>query len=71
MFKATEHFDTSSQGEHDWTTGGDPNISHQAKIASGAFGEVHKVLSIKPRHNVDVPEGQNGRRHGGGSNIRS
>jgi hypothetical protein len=26
-----------------WTTGDDATVSHVAKIASGAYGEVHKV----------------------------
>jgi hypothetical protein len=30
---------------YDWTAAQMPGIEHQAFIASGGFGEVHKVLS--------------------------
>jgi hypothetical protein len=29
-----------------WTTGIDEEIVHQARIDSGAFGEVHKVNTV-------------------------
>jgi hypothetical protein len=28
-----------------WTTGGQAEVTHVTKIASGAYGEVHKVLA--------------------------
>jgi hypothetical protein len=28
-----------------WTTGNDPDIAHGAYIASGGFGDVHKVYN--------------------------
>jgi hypothetical protein len=35
---------------YNWTTGGDPDIVHEAYIARGGFGEVHKVLN--PTSNI-------------------
>lgn len=35
----------SSGDDFAWTTAGDTSVIHIAKIGSGAFGEVHKVIS--------------------------
>jgi hypothetical protein len=30
---------------YEWTTGREPDVEHQDKIASGGYGQVHKVKS--------------------------
>lgn len=40
-----------------WTTGGQPDVFHEKHIATGAFGEVHRVSSVYisgSPSNVDV-----------------
>ena len=32
---------------HDWTTAGNPDLSHRRWIGSGGFGDVHEVPALK------------------------
>jgi len=44
-FMASQEPTTTKSTSYDWITGGIRGIKHDAFIASGASGQVHKVLS--------------------------
>jgi len=35
-----------TDSEYSWTSGGECHISHISRIASGGYGEVHKVITL-------------------------